>query len=178
LAHQGRRQADRQPLGQDHLVELECGQRGLAGEPADQHGQLMARLFQVPFQRRQGRPSLRHLRLLRQEIGTGCASEPKTEADQFKLLFLGRKNFTGRPDLRPQGCLLHRRRDHVGGERDMGALQLKPPVFDLGFESLQTASRAAEEIEGIGDVHRRVEETEGAPVGVRLSERSPRDLLA
>ena len=80
-------------------VELKLGQNRLTGQFADEHRELMTRLFEIPFQRRQGRSCLRQLRPLGQNIGQGDAAELKTAFDHRKLFLLESLDLPGRPDL-------------------------------------------------------------------------------
>ena len=99
LAHEGGRQAHGQLLGKREPVEVKLGENRLTRQLAGEHRQLMTRLFEIPFQRRQGCPCLGQLRPLGQNIGQGDAAELKPAFDHRKLFFLQSHNLPGRPDL-------------------------------------------------------------------------------
>ena len=80
------------------------------------------------------------------------------------------------PVLPAQGASRCRGHD-VRCERETGSLQLEALVVDPRLQRLQLATRLAEQVEGVRDVHRGVVQGERVDLKVRLPERSPRRLL-
>jgi hypothetical protein len=178
LANKRRRQAHGQISRQLQPFEVELGKiRRIPREPAGQDRQQVAGLGEPFLQRRHEHPGLGHLGPLCEHRDVRRPSELELTLDERELLLLRRKDLPRRLQLAAQGCFLDRRGDDIGGEGEVGALELIPLVVDLRLERLQLPPLPAEQVESVRHVHRSVVEGEGAGLRARLAERGGRNLL-
>ena len=170
LCHKLRRQADRQVPRQAHAGQIEFFLRLVAGQPAGERGELIARLCQLLLQWRQRRAGLRKLGFLGQHVGLRGAAQCETLAHQVQLLRLVLDDVLRRGDLTAQRGLLHRGNDHVGGQREIGRLELEALILRLRREQFDLSPCAAEHVRRIRHVQCRRDQAE-CGVRVGLAER-------
>ena len=165
LLHQLRRQAHRNVSGQLEGIQFQHHGAGFGRCAPQVNGQLRFDARQRLPQGRQLRLRCRQLRLERQQVTLGTAAEAHLFLRHVDLLGEGRHDLLGGLDLRAQRGFLHRRRDHVRNQAEIGAFQLKALCLDLGGLVFERATCGAEQVHGPGHVHRGVVERERRPRG-------------
>ena len=122
----------------------------------------MAQLRQLPLQARKARASLRQRRALGQHVGACNRAQVEAPFDDLQLILLQLFDVFGGLDLRSQRRLSNRGGCQVGRQRQVSRLQLEVGVVDLRFERLDLAPDAAEHIQRVRHVDRRVVQRENA----------------
>ena len=89
LPRQRRRQRERQVLRQGQCSQIEGRNAAVAGNPAGERGELVARLRELALERRQQRLRLRGLRLLRYQVDPADRPELELAPHQVERLVLG-----------------------------------------------------------------------------------------
>ena len=153
LTRQGRGQRHGQLLGQLQGIELELRHAGFAGQLAGVDGELVARLGQGFFQPRQRRARLGDLGALAEHAGARDGARGELALNHGELLFLQTQDFAGGLQLRAQRRLPYRRGHDIGGQGQVGRLDLEALVVHAGRESFQGAPVAAEQIHRVTHVH-------------------------
>ena len=150
LDHLGR-QAERQFGRQLQVSQGEVFRHRLAGVSPRQVGEQVALLGQRLVERGQRGLGLGEGGLLRGDVGARDGAEPGLALQDRERLALGGNNAAGGLDLCAQGGFEDGRGDHVGGERQVGALELEALGLGQRIERFDLAPVAAPDVERIGE---------------------------
>ena len=156
LAHQIRGQAHREGLRQLERAEIELGQHRFARKFADQHRELIAGLRERLLQRRQVRSRLRELGPLPEHVRARDGTEGELLLHELQLAILRLDDLARRADLLAQRRFAKSGGRDVRRERKVSSLELEALEFDPRLQRLELASRAARDVDGVGDVDRGV----------------------
>ncbi len=127
-----------------------------------EHREAVPRLREFTFERRQQRARARGFRLLRDESQPSDRAQVVLTLYQRQLFVLRCDDLLGRLNLRANcrfaDCSCH----YVGRQREMRAFELEALIVDQRLQGLELTTIAAESIERIVNVYRRIVETEHA----------------
>ena len=150
LLNQARWQRDWQVVRQRQAVQVERRSGVLVRTTAEVDGKLVALLLQLLAQAGQSGSLRIQERLLLQHVDLGHAAELEALTGDADCLRVGFDNVVGGVDLRLQRRLVDGGVDDVGGQGQIGCLQLEALIVGLRAELLDLPTDAAEGVQRVG----------------------------